>query len=206
MSAEKTKHQPERIILGLTKATHHRLAGKTTREEPHVLSPRGKEVLSRVAAAYGAHRAAGNEVHVIFAGRAPNYDAAQRQVPGLDAHAVTVPQAEMFKQEAAKLNVPEEHITALSKGTDLMWNLIYLRRHLGAMDNPPKVIEIHVDGYQASRAAMVARHVLRGYKIEMRPAFVERTFGGALFEEIIYEPIEKAYMWAGSMAHRIFAD
>ena len=105
-----------------------------------------------------------------------------------------------------KLGVPEERITPLSKGTDLMWNLINVRRHLNAMDNPPKVIEIHVDGYQAKRAAMVAKHVLRGYEIELKPAFVPRTWRGALFEEIIYEPMEKAYMWAGSMAHRLFAD
>ena len=201
MEHTKKKHQNGTFIIGLGKATHHMLADKKE-EEPHVISHRGGEVLSSVIKSYRENREKGNEVHVVFVGRAPNYNTPQKLVPLLRKHVISTPQAEMFKEASIAAGISKEHVTAIPKGTDLMQNLIAVKRHLEELGTTPK-IEIHVDGYQAKRTEMVAKHILEGYQLEVKPIYVPRNFGMRLFENFIYEPIETVYMWTGAHIHKL---
>jgi hypothetical protein len=173
------KKQESTLIIGLGKATHHMLADKKE-NEPHIISSRGEEVLKNVVRGYGEHREQGKEVHVIFVGNVPNYNTPQKFIPLLRKHAPTLPQAEMFKDAAVRQGILEQHITTIPKGTDLMQNLMAVKKHLQELDIHPK-IEIHVDGYQTKRTEMVAKHVLKGYELEVKPVYVQRNFGMKLF-------------------------
>ncbi len=189
------------VIIGLGKATHHMLADRKA-DEPHVLSSRGSEVLQAVKSRYDQIVNAGRQVRVIFTGKNPNYTAPQKLVPFLRTHVPTVPQAELFKVAAVEKGVAEEHITAIPKGTDMMQNLIAVKNHFAELGVRPKV-EIYVDGHQAKRAEMVAKHVFDGYELEVKPVFAPRNLGMKLFETFVYEPIETVYMWAGVRIHRL---
>jgi hypothetical protein len=188
------------VIIGLGKATHHLLADRKP-GEPHVLSSRGSEVLQAVKSRYDQIVKAGKEVRVIFTGKNPNYTAPQKLVPFLRQHVPTAPQAELFKVAAVETGVGEEHITAIPKGTDMMQNLIAVKNHFADLGVKPK-IEIFVDGHQAKRAEMVAKHVFDGYELEVKPVYTPRNLGMRLFETFIYEPVETVYMWAGVRVHR----
>ena len=189
------------VIIGLGKASHHMLAGKKE-GEPHVLSERGSEVMKHVAERYHQHSRLGNEVHVIFAGGRPNYNTPQKFIPFLRGHVPEAPQAELLKEAAIAQGVMGNHITAVPKGSDMMQNLVAVKNHLAELEVKPK-LEIFVDGHQLKRAEMVAKHVLNGYEIEVKPVFVERGLGMKIFETFVYEPAERVYMWAGVRVHRV---
>jgi len=202
MEASKKSPAAQRptVIVGLGKATQHMLAGKKE-GEPHVISERGDSVIQRVRERYQQLVKEGREVQVIFAGRAPNYTATQKLIPFLRKHIPDTPQAEMFKEAAVQKGVQEGHIKTIPTGTDMMQNLVAVKNYLKDLKVKPK-LEIHVDGYQTKRAEMVARHVLEGYELEVKPVYAPRGFGTKLYETLIYEPVETAYMWAGVRIHR----
>lgn len=192
--------QNQTVIIGLGKATHHMLAGKKE-DEPHVITDRGHNLIQKVRERYQQLIEEGRNVHVIFAGKAPNYTATQKLIPFLRKHVPDTPQAEMFKELAMKKGIQEDHITTIPTGTDMMQNLVAVKNYFRELGVKPK-LEIHVDGYQTKRAEMVARHVLDGFELEVKPVYTPRSQAKAVYEKFVYEPVETAYMWAGVRIHQ----
>jgi hypothetical protein len=195
-----TAAQVTLIVLG--KATHMGPGGE------HMLSPRGDAVMKASVASYMMHKESGHKVRVYYTGGAPNFTVAQNAIPILRRSVPGVSQAELFRNIAVShYGVQEGDTVAIAKGSDLMQNLRNAKRRLdqdGARDIT--TVEIHVDGYQSGRAAMVAKSTFRGYEYSVRPAYAERGRAMAAFECCCYEPIETVYMFAALRLHDLFED
>ncbi len=108
-------------------------------------------------------------------------------------------EAKAMEKVLIEHGVPKEDLVLSEKGTNLALNLHFARKVMeqNGLNGP---IEIHVDGYQSKRTSMIAKRVFNKkagweFKAEVIPVYTPRSMGRAIYETLIYEPIETAFMW-----------
>ena len=173
----------------------------------HNLSFRGREVLNKAVARYEELERKKAEVNMIMAGSHTNY----AMVPTPEGLRPGRTQAEIMADEAISQGVHKNKVFKSERGTNVQLNLHFVRKYMEE-HNILSDIEIFVDKHMYKRAEMVAKRIFskgNGWEFEVKitPVHTPRSIGRAVYENVIYEPLETAYMWlahqAGYVQHLI---